>query len=75
MTKKKIEVENPEDIPTKIIADSIVEISSGVKRLRNGKLNEKALLILVAHASGMSQAVVKNVLNGLEDLQALYTRR
>lgn len=72
---KKIEVENPEDLPTKIIADSIVEISDGVKRLRTGRLNDKALLVLLAHASGYSQAVCKKVLDSVEDLKTLYTRR
>lgn len=74
-TKKKVVVENPEDLPTKIIADSIVAISDGVKALRNGRLNEKALTLLLAHASSQSQHTVKQVLNGLENLRVLYTRR
>lgn len=73
--KRKLKVLNPEDTPVKIIASAIIDISNAVKEFRNGRLNEKAILILLANASGQSQHTVKTVLNALEDLSKLYTRK
>jgi len=45
-----------------------------MKQLETGALNEKALLVLLAHATGLSQANLKKVLTGLKQLEELYVR-
>lgn len=67
--------EGKEPVPTEIIAESIVEISQGMKRLRTGKLNDKAIGILLSHATGLGQGVCLTVLSALEDLEFQYVRK
>ena len=71
----KIKQESEKEVPTEILAQSIVEISQGVRKLRAGRLNDKALRILLSHTSGLSQKTVAQVLNALEDLEAHYIRK
>lgn len=82
--KKEIKV-NFEDQKTTvdILADSIYEISEGIKKLRNTKLNEKALLILIHGCvkstggySGRkpSQTEIKSVIEAIESLSKVYLK-
>lgn len=57
------------------IADAVGAISDAVKRLRAGKLNEKALVLLISHASGQSQSAVRAVLEGMEGMRAYYLKK
>jgi len=76
MKKNVTKVIQPEEkIPTEIMAESIVEISVAMKRISKGDLNEKALVILIAHATKLPQYEVENVLHALEDLEKLYLKR
>lgn len=63
-------------VPVEVLAESIVAISAGVKKLRAGPLNERCLLLLIQNAcplpgkSGfgrtpVSQKDVKAVLDGM----------
>jgi hypothetical protein len=71
------------EIATEVLASAIVSISAGVKRLRAGKLNDKALHLLIQHASptqGVSGlripiSTIKDVLDGLSSLEAAYIRK
>lgn len=77
MKKEKIKVVKAEDkevIPTEVIAQSIKEISEGVKKIRAGKLNEKALIILVHKASGVATDTVRRVINGMESLEREFLK-
>lgn len=67
--------EGGEPVPTEIIAESIVELSQGMKKMRAGKLNDKAVGILLAHATGLGQGTCLTVLQALEDLEALYLKK
>ena len=71
----KIKQEPEKEVPTEVLAQSIVEISQGVRKLRAGRLNDKALRVLLSHATGHSQTTVGQVLNALEDLEAHYIRK
>jgi hypothetical protein len=65
----------PEPLATDKIADEVAAISEAVKRLRAGKLNDKALLLLISHASGQSQSTVRAVLDGMEGMRAYYLKK
>lgn len=75
--------QNPEkEVPTEVLAESIKAISDGMKKIRNGLLNDKAILVLLQHniptdANGkrMSLSDIKDVLNGLESLSATYLKK
>ncbi len=64
------------DVPPNIvIADEIKNISEGIRKLRGGRLNDKAIQILVSKASNMSMAAVKRVMDGMESLESQYLRK
>lgn len=54
------------------LADAIVRISDGVQHLQRSGLNRKAILILLAHQSSVSQKVCAAVIDGLADLRRNY---
>ncbi len=58
----------------KEIADGVVHVSRAIKELEKGALNDKALMVLLAHATGLSQSVLKKVLAGLSQLEELYVK-
>lgn len=68
-------------VPTEVLADSIVAISAGIKKLRGGRLNEKALLLLIQHAAPTiaSQRIpiseIRHVLDGIEALEKTYLKK
>ena len=71
MVKQPVE---GEEIPTEILASSIVAIAAGMKKIREGKLNNRALVLLIHDASGVGKPDIRNVLDTLESLETLYCR-
>jgi hypothetical protein len=71
------------EVTTEVLAQSIISISQGVKRLRAGKLNDKALFLLVQQAAptqGQSGqripiSTIRDVFDGLSSLEAQYIRK
>ena len=81
MTKLAVVQDQQDEIATEVLAREIVAISEGLKRLRAGRLNDRALVLLVQHATpavrskAISRAVVVAVLQGIEQLAATYTKK
>ena len=70
---KKIEVEQSEpEIPTKILAESIVQISADMKKLRASGLNRKAIVVLLKHSTGIPMVDIDKVIDALAELRATY---
>lgn len=63
-----------DETPTEVMSAAIVEISKAVRQMRAGRLNDKALVLLIAHYSGEPQRTVKVVLNAIENLEREYVR-
>ena len=72
-------------IAVEIIADCIVAIADGVKKLRSGRLNESALVLLIKHASPgvkkgryhteyITAKQVQAVLDGMASLEREYLK-
>lgn len=68
-------------ITTEIIAASVAAIAVGIKKLRMGRLNDKALVLLIVNAcpsygqyKNVTAAQVKAVLSGLECLEREYLK-
>lgn len=85
--KKPITIIQPEgkEVPIEIIADAIEAMSKGIKALRAGRLNDRALYLLIQDAApsigarhGSKKPVsvreIKAVLEGLESLEATYLK-
>lgn len=72
-------------VPVEVLAASIRSISDGIKKLRAGPLNDKAIVLLIQHAaphvggrSGYGQISTKEiraVIEGMDALEATYLKR
>lgn len=75
--------ENP--VTVEVLAESIKSISDGVKKLRAGRLNDKAIVLLIQNAAPsvgnryqttkVSVNVVRAVLEGMESLEETYLKK
>ena len=70
------------EVPTEVLAEAIVAISQGIKKLRTGRFNDDALCMLIAYAaptmkgSGKpSKREVRAVLDGIEALERTYLKK
>lgn len=62
-------------VSTQILADSIVAISTGVKRLLSSGLNDRAIEVLLHDSTGINKTDIRNVLKGLGALATNYVRK
>lgn len=69
---RNITTEDP--ITTEVIAESIKKISDGMKQIKAGRLNDKAIIYLLHKSSGVSQDKIKKILNSLESLEMEYLK-
>lgn len=75
MSRIKV-IQGEKEIPTEILAESIQAIADGMKKMRNGRLNDRAIIMLIQHStSGISQRQIKDVLNSIENLASTYLRK
>lgn len=81
---KVIQKDEAKPMPVEIIAESIKAISDGIRRLRGGPLNDKALMLLIQHAApsigrysqnkiGITE--IRAVIEGIESLEATYLKK
>ena len=72
--KQKQVVETPEQKQyretVERIAGNIASLANAVSSLLNGPLKRKALVILLAHSSGQTQAATDAILKALEDMKS-----
>lgn len=84
MAKVAVKQDPEKEVPTEVLADAILAISEGVKKLRAGRLQDRTLCMLIADAApdygkhpkkAVSQRDVKAVLDGIEALVATHIKR
>ena len=82
MRKITIKQDEEKPVPIEIMAQAIRNISLGVSKLRNGPLNNKALLLLIQHATPtygrpgrIPISQIECVLDGIEALEATYLKK
>lgn len=63
----------PESI--EVIARSVIEVSEAMKKIRNGKLKDRALILLIQDVSKVTQTDIKKVLDACEVLASVYTKQ
>ncbi len=79
--KKVTVVQKPEaEVPTEVLAQAIIDIAAGMKKLRSGRLNDRALILLIQSAVGsvpspVSQRDIRAVLDAIQSLEAIYIRK
>lgn len=74
-----------EEVPTEVLAQEIVALSAGIKKLRAGRLNDRALHLLIQNAAPsiagryktapLSLKTINAVLEGIEGLEAAYLKK
>lgn len=77
MGQVKVKQPNPpaDIVEPEILAEAIVRISHGVRRLMTSGLNFEAVVVLLADSSKQSKLGCRVVLEHLEKLEKKYTRR
>lgn len=85
MAKVTVKQTPEKEIPTEVLADSIVAISSGLKKLRAGRLTDRALYLLVQDAapsvggkygnSKLSMKEIRAVFEGVESLERAFLKK
>jgi hypothetical protein len=75
--KSPVKVVNDAEVPTEILASSIVEIAQGIRKLRSGKLNDRALFLLIQDACkvNIGLATIREVFDAIGDLERQFVRR
>ena len=73
---RAVKVIEEAEVPTEVLASAIVTIAEGVKKLRSGRLSDRALFILIQDATPGSIGIreIKAVLDGIENLKR-YVRK
>jgi len=68
---------NAEEVPVEIIAQAIVDIGKGMKRLTASRLSERALVVLLKDACGSDVSIhsIEKVLRKLGDLERIYIKK
>lgn len=86
MVVKKVVLKNDSEkpVPIEVIAEAIVAISEGIRKLRAGPLNDRALILLIQHAAPavggryqntqLSIKDIKATLEGIESLEREYLK-
>lgn len=74
-------IQDSDPMPIEIMAEHIRAISEGIKKLRSGPLTEKALILLIQHATPylytggrVNVSHIKVVLEGIESLEKKYLK-
>lgn len=85
MKKVIVKQDELEPVPVEVLAESIKAIADGVKKLRAGPLNDRALFLLIQKASPMvgkgynrkpiTEKEVRAVIEGMESLESTYLKK
>lgn len=63
-----------DEIPAEVIAQAIVDIAAGMKKLNGTRLTRKAIVTLLHASSGVNKGTIEIVLNNLELLERTWLK-
>ena len=77
MAKVIVTQKEGEEIATEVLATEIATIAQGIRKLRGGRLNDRALVLLIQHAApgSIGTNAIRAVLDGIDALEATYLRK
>lgn len=64
-----------ETAPAEIIADSVVAIAEGIRKLRAGRLNDRAIVLLINDVCGVAKRDIKLVLDSITSLDSTFLKK
>ena len=77
-TKLKVRPAETDPLPTEVLEREIVAMAEGVRRLRESRLSDKALLLLIQHATPshnrVTQGQIQAVLDAVQNLDRIYLK-
>lgn len=73
--RAKVIQDKEKPVSTQILAESIVELSTGIKKLLSGGLNDRAVEVLLRDSSNVSITDIRKVMKSLGTLAQNYVRR
>jgi len=62
------------EVPAEVIASAIVDIGKAMKKLSASRLEREAVVLLIAHDSGVAARNVRHVLTALDDLEMRWLK-
>lgn len=74
MAVKKTEEEKKAEETVAVIAESIDSLAKNVRAAMGGRLNKKALVILLAHSTHLPRVDVEKVLEAISGLDKTYLK-
>jgi hypothetical protein len=79
MAKEPIKIKKSEDEPetTELLARSIVQVAEGFEKIRKGRLNQRAIIVLLHDgigAANITKRQIMLVLDNLPRLKAWYIK-
>jgi len=54
------------------LRDDVQKVQASIKQIRTSGMKEKTVLVLLAHHTGLPQATIKKVMEGMETLEEAY---
>lgn len=64
------------EIPVEVIAQDIAAIAEGMRKMRSGRLTDRAIVTLIHHAAqGVSRRAIVEVMDTIESLHAIYLKK
>lgn len=73
---RAVRVVEEAEVPVEVLASAIVTIADGMKKLRGGRINDRALFLLIQDACPQSIGLdkIRMVLDAIGDLREKYVR-
>ena len=68
----KRDEKNPQSM--ELIADSIIEISKGFRRLSESRLKQRVIVLLIKDLTGVSMGDIEKVLNAAQQLEKQFIK-
>lgn len=75
MRKVKIVQDVEKPIAAEVIAQSIVDIAQGMKKLSGTRLTRKAIVALIHEHSKIARSTIEVILNNLESLETTWLKK
>ena len=74
---KKVNIKQDEEnpVPAEILAEAIKRIGDATRKLDASGLNDKAIVLLLSHSSGVSKTEVSNVLWALRNIEQTFLKK
>lgn len=67
-----VPIKDEPPIAVELIESAIVSIAEGMKKINATRLKRTAIVVLLNHATKVSQRDINHVLDGMADLEKLY---